>query len=210
MDPEQEQEAMQNKVQEENLVDDQIAEAISDTAAVAAGIGGTTPAPVAPAAPAVDTAEPDDAPLIAAPTAVPAAPAAEDAPEPETTEPEVNEPEEAPMPTIKPAHKIAVPTPVSAPMAPAADKPVSEEDQELMDVKKKALEQLSPLVRHLDLPPEQRFVTYMEIIRASDDRSLVQPAFEAAQGIEDDDKKAQALLDVVNEVNYLTQASSDK
>ena len=45
----------------------------------------------------------------------------------------------------------------------------------------------------------------MEILRASDDKSLVQPAFEEAQKIDDEDKKAQALLDVVNEVNYLTQ-----
>jgi hypothetical protein len=45
----------------------------------------------------------------------------------------------------------------------------------------------------------------MEIIRASDDKSLIQPAFDVAQLIEDEDKKAQALLDVVNEINYLTQ-----
>ncbi len=44
----------------------------------------------------------------------------------------------------------------------------------------------------------------MSIIRAGDDKSLIKPAFDAAQQITDEDKKAQALLDVVNEVNYLT------
>jgi hypothetical protein len=79
------------------------------------------------------------------------------------------------------------------------------DDEELMDVKHEALEELSPLVNNLDLPPEQKFDTYMEILRASDDKTLVKPALEAAKAIEDDDKRAQALLDVVNEVNYLTQ-----
>ena len=78
-----------------------------------------------------------------------------------------------------------------------------------MDVKQQALQQLSPLVSHLDLPADQKFDTYMEIIRASDDKTLVKPAFEAAQAIEGEDKKAQALLDIVNEVNYLTQDHSD-
>lgn len=78
-------------------------------------------------------------------------------------------------------------------------------DEELLSVKQQALEELTPIVGTLDLPPEERFDTLMMIIRASDDKKLVKPAYEAANQIEDQDKKARALLDVVNEVNYLTQ-----
>lgn len=94
--------------------------------------------------------------------------------------------------------------------APTPSAPASEDDQELLDVKQQALEQLTPLVDKLDIPAEEKFNTYMMIIRASDDSKLIKPAFDAAQAIADDDKKAQALLDVVNEINYLTQPDSEK
>lgn len=78
-------------------------------------------------------------------------------------------------------------------------------DEELLNVKQQALEQLTPIVDTIELPAEERFDTLMMIIRASDDKKLIKPAYEAANQIADPDKKARALLDVVNEVNYLTQ-----
>lgn len=83
-------------------------------------------------------------------------------------------------------------------------------DEELLEVKQHALEELTPIVDTLDLPAEERFDTLMMIIRASDDKKLIKPAYEAANQIADKDKKARALLDVVNEVNYLTQANPDQ
>lgn len=76
---------------------------------------------------------------------------------------------------------------------------------DLLDLKQKALHDLSPLVNHLEQTPEEKFRTTMMMIQASDDRSLLPKAYEAAQGITDDKSKAQALLDVVNEINYFTQ-----
>jgi hypothetical protein len=76
---------------------------------------------------------------------------------------------------------------------------------ELFEIKQQALQQLSPLVEHLDQSPEEHFETIIMMLRASDDPALVQPAFDAAQAITDDKQRAQALLDVVNEVNYLTR-----
>lgn len=82
----------------------------------------------------------------------------------------------------------------------------SQPDMEaLHSIKHQALQELGPLVEHIEQEPEERFDTLMMMIRASDDASLVKSAYEAAQQIEDDNKKAQALLDVVNEVNYLTR-----
>lgn len=75
----------------------------------------------------------------------------------------------------------------------------------LTTIKQQALQQLSPLVSHLEQTPEEKFRTTMMMIQASDDQSLVQTAFEAAQAITDDKERAQALLDVINEINYFTQ-----
>ena len=42
------------------------------------------------------------------------------------------------------------------------------------------------------------------MLRASDDPALIKPAFDAAQGISGEKEKAQALLDIINEINYIT------
>lgn len=76
---------------------------------------------------------------------------------------------------------------------------------DLMGIKRQALQQLSPLVSHLDQSPEEEFRTTMMMIQASDDQSLIQKAYDAAQKISDEKTRAQALLDIVNEINYFTQ-----
>jgi hypothetical protein len=83
-------------------------------------------------------------------------------------------------------------------------------DEELLSVKQQSLEELTPIVGELELGAEERFDILMMIIRASDDKKLVKPAFEAAHEIADNDKRARALLDIVNEVNYLTQNKPDQ
>lgn len=75
----------------------------------------------------------------------------------------------------------------------------------LVDLKQKALGELNPLVEHLDQNSEEKFNTLMMMIQASDDQSLLQQAYEVAQKITDDKARAQALLDVINEINYFTQ-----
>lgn len=76
---------------------------------------------------------------------------------------------------------------------------------DLVDIKQKALQQLSPLVGHLEQTPEEKFRTTMMMIQASDDQSLLKVAYDAASQISDEKMRAQALLDVVNEINYFTQ-----
>ncbi len=80
-------------------------------------------------------------------------------------------------------------------------------DEELLDIKQKALQHLTPLVKHLEQPPADKFKTTMMMIQASDDQSLIPEAYEAANAISDEKEKAQALLDIVNEINYFTQKS---
>lgn len=102
-------------------------------------------------------------------------------------------------------------TDASAAPAPATTAPVASTDvgtqagDDLLSLKQNALQQLSPLVSHLDQTPEERFRTTMMMIQATDDSSKIKDAYAAAQAIKDDKARAQALLDVVNEINYFTQ-----
>lgn len=77
-------------------------------------------------------------------------------------------------------------------------------NQALLSIKRGALQQLRPLVDHLDQTPEEKFRTTMMMIQGADDQSLIQNAYDAAQSITDEKTRAQALLDVVNEINYFT------
>lgn len=92
-----------------------------------------------------------------------------------------------------------------APDMPALTMPTpltANPDPELEGIKKDALEELRPLVTKLDLPPEEKFDTMLLIIRSTDDKSLLKPAHEAAKAIEDEQKRAEALLDIVKEIDY--------
>jgi hypothetical protein len=94
--------------------------------------------------------------------------------------------------------------------APASAAPVAAPDTDtLLDIKQQALQQLTPLVGHLEQNPEEKFRTTMMMIQASDNHELVATAYEAAQQIADEKARAQALLDIVNEINYFTHNSAD-
>jgi hypothetical protein len=80
----------------------------------------------------------------------------------------------------------------------------------LIDIKQQALQQLTPLVGHLEQSPEEKFRTTMMMIQASDNQTLIKTAYEAAQAITDEKTRAQALLDIVNEINYFTQHQANK
>ena len=107
-----------------------------------------------------------------------------------------------PGPQIGPARASVpdnVPSAVSMITANAA--PVSA-DNSLVQVRQQALKSLEPLVEHLEQTPEDKFKTLMMLIQASDNSKLLSGAYEAANKITDEKTRAQALLDVVNEINY--------
>lgn len=84
----------------------------------------------------------------------------------------------------------------------------SADSTDLESIKKDALTELRPLVDKLNLSPEDKFDTLLLIIRSTDDRSLVPQAHEAAKSIEDDTRRAEALLDVIKEIDYFSQPQS--
>lgn len=137
------------------------------------------------------------------------------------TTPDVHQANDTGVPASDPA-SIFPPTDTSDPFGTAqttpaqtddttapTDTPVNDTatsgDSTLLDIKQQALQHLSPLVKHLDQSAEEKFKTTMMMIQASDDKALIPTAFEAAKQIEDDKARAQALLDIINEINYFTQ-----
>ena len=106
------------------------------------------------------------------------------------------------MPT--PPKSPAIKPPVS-PIAPApvvTSVPLPKIDGDLSSVKRDALNELRPLVDKLDLPAEEKFDTLLLLIRSTDDKSLVASAHEAARKIEDETRRANALLDIVKEIDF--------
>lgn len=81
----------------------------------------------------------------------------------------------------------------------------SSSSSDLEDVKKDAIQELRPLIDHIDLPPEEKFDTYLLLIRSTDDATLIAPAHTAAIGITDEKRKAEALLDIIKEIDYLSK-----
>src|SRR3990167_6782333 len=65
-----------------------------------------------------------------------------------------------------PTTSDSIPEDDSSAAVPAAD-------DDLVEIKQQALQQLSPLVDHLDQTPEEKFHTTMMMIQASDDQSLI-------------------------------------
>lgn len=111
-----------------------------------------------------------------------------------------------------PTPQTDLPEDVTDKPAPASNNSDSDlyESNDLINIKQQALTQLSPLVGHLDQTPEEKFRTTMMMIQASDDASMIKAAYEAAQSIGDEKARAQALLDIVNEINYFTQSDDNK
>lgn len=89
--------------------------------------------------------------------------------------------------------------PLSAPSLSPADSP------NLDGIKNEALNELRPLIDRVDLPAEEKFDIYLMLIRSTDDGSLIAPAHGAAQNIVDEKRKAEALLDIIKEIDYLAR-----
>ncbi len=101
------------------------------------------------------------------------------------------------LPTVLPEPVVQVP----AEPDPLSVAPVSDA---LDSIKKDALNELRPLVDKLNVSSEEKFDTYLLLLRSTDDQSLIAPAHDAAKGITDEARRAQALLDVIKEIDYLS------
>lgn len=97
-------------------------------------------------------------------------------------------------PAVAPEPDMVIP-PIVAPVA----------GDDLNGVKQEALSELRPLVDKLNIPAEEKFDTYLLLLRSTDDKTLIEPAHETAKLIEDESRRAQALLDIIKEIDFLSQ-----
>mgnify|MGYP000865549395 FL=1 len=76
----------------------------------------------------------------------------------------------------------------------------------LGDIRLQVISELRPLVNRLDfLAPADKFDTLLLLIRTIDDSSLIPMAHQTAMAIPDEVKRAQALLDILKEIDFFTQ-----
>ncbi len=79
--------------------------------------------------------------------------------------------------------------------------------QKLEEIRKHALEALAPLAEELDETPERKFEILMTAARFSDDENLLDKTLQVVMSMPDGATKAEALMDVINEVNFRLQPS---
>ncbi len=141
-------------------------------------------------------------------------------PEPEPAPEPTPEPEPTPKPEPEPETK---PEPEPEPVDPPKDDTKDEDDSSdsmpqptkpfedngpLASIKQDAIVELRPLVDKLNVSPEEKFDTYLLLIRSTDDKDLIAPAHEAAKAIEDETRRAEALLDIIKEIDFLSHSKT--
>lgn len=108
-----------------------------------------------------------------------------------------------------PTRDITTPTTPAVSSMPVPSEPpvvaTSAGDSPLAAIKKDALIELRPLVDKLSVSADEKFDTYLLLIRSTDDSNLIAPAYEAAKAIADDARRAEALLDIIKEIDYLSR-----
>ena len=107
-------------------------------------------------------------------------------------------------PAIDDIAKPAAPEPVVPTPTVSAPAPAATADPALDTIKQTALNELRPLVDKLDVSPEEKFDTYLLLLRSTDDKTLIAPAHDAAVAIVDEACRAQALLDIIKEIDYFS------
>lgn len=102
---------------------------------------------------------------------------------------------------LKPAPAAPAPEPAPEP----APKPVAEQSNSLNmhGIKEAALRDLVPLIEHLNMNAIQKFNLYRNIFEDLKDYTVLGSAYEAAKSIEDETKKAEALLYLVETIDKM-------
>jgi hypothetical protein len=75
-------------------------------------------------------------------------------------------------------------------------------------IKSNIINDLRPIVGKLNLPPEDKFNTYLLLTQSINDQEFIQPAYDAAREITDETKRAEALLAIIKKIEDLTKAQS--
>ena len=118
----------------------------------------------------------------------------------------------APMPIpeeVTPAEPVSAPaedikpTPIVHEDEPEAKAPSTESNSGISQIKEAALRELAPIADKLNIPAEQKFGIYKDIIDNYHDSSIIEPAYRAASDIADDQARAEALLYIIDSIDHM-------
>ena len=70
-------------------------------------------------------------------------------------------------------------------------------------VKEAALRELAPILSKLDVPAEQKFDIYKNVIDNYHDSSVIEPAYKAASNISDEKERGEALLYIIDSIDKM-------
>lgn len=180
-----------------------------DSFALPVTVNGFTQPPVQPA---VLTPEPSSAPEISTQSGLgdnsrqylSEAPAPEPAETlaPEALAPELSTPTdtalEMPSPETEPTDFSSASDTVATTETPQSSA------SDLDDLKQKALAALSPLIKHLDQSPEEKYKVAKMVCDSAPNKDNLNDVYEAAQNLTDEKAKAEAIYDIVNKINELS------
>lgn len=112
--------------------------------------------------------------------------------------------------------EVAPAEPVSAPAEDIKPTPIVHEDEPelkapaatennlgISKIKEAALRELAPIADKLNIPAEQKFSIYKDIIDNYHDSSIIEPAYRAASDITDDQTRAEALLYIIDSIDHM-------
>lgn len=86
-------------------------------------------------------------------------------------------------------------------MDESADNSATDSNQALTELRQEAISTLIPLIDQINGAPDKKFELLITAARSAGDTQLLKKALESAKQLEGDDQKAEAVLDVLNEIN---------
>lgn len=92
---------------------------------------------------------------------------------------------------VAPEEHVAEPT-----TAPSTSSPT-----DLSSLKQDALKELSSIIDKIELPAGEKLETILMLYESTKDKNLLKSAFDAAKSLDDDGKRAEALLDLVHKID---------
>jgi hypothetical protein len=114
----------------------------------------------------------------------------------ETPAPAFEAPAEEPVAAAEPVAPAAAPEPTPA-FTPAAN--VGGGD--FGSLKTSVLTDLRPVIEKVDISADEKYHLLSTLFNANHDQSLIEPAYVAARQIGDDTKRAEALLEIVHDID---------
>ena len=105
--------------------------------------------------------------------------------------------EPVPMPEMTPA-PLEAPEPIAAPAPETMPAESTTIPADMQEVRAAVLRDLAPIVNKIDMDPSKKFDLYKNIREELHDDSVLAPAYEVVRNIPDDEKRADALLYILN------------